>query len=234
VYLDGSASALINPGSHNVTVFGYDNSNGASTLFGGSGSHMVVDASGLYFGGSAGGNQMYSSTVAGSATLRAGSSKGTDSDFLAAGGSGQTLDAGAGNALLLATKAFDATGGSTFIVGAQATVVGYELGGNKFRISGKHDTSFDGRDPNAVGTQLGNQYFDLGTTGGQMFVNDFTTGLDTFQVSSNFTITFFQAELFSGKFELTQLAVAGGATYLFFDSTPDGQDIFNSDVTKVV
>lgn len=234
VYLDGSASALINPGSHNVTVIGFDDNNGASTLFGGSGSHLVVDAAGMFIGGSAGGNQMYSSTVAGSATLRAGSSASTASDFLAAAGSGQTLDAGAGNVLMAATKVFDATGGSTFIVAAKATVTGYELGGNTFRISGNADgSSFDGGDAAAEGDRVGNQYFDLGTTASNIFVRDFFTGLDTFQVMGDFTVNYFSAETLGGDEELTVLQVTGGATYLFFDATPDGQDIFESDVTKI-
>ena len=237
VALEGAGSALINPGSHNSTVVGDpDGGTGAATLFGGSGSHLVGYGQGLFIGGSAGGNQMFSSTVAGSATLRAGSSASSKADLLAAGGKGQVLDAGAGNATLIATADFGATGGSTFIIGA-ATVnaTGFDLGGNTFNVSGGNHTQtfIDGRDTTAEGTQLGNQYFDLGTTGGTVVVTDFITGLDTFQVTQNFNIFFF-AQSETQETETTILVLDGGATYAFFDATADGvQDIFNTDVTKV-
>jgi hypothetical protein len=226
VALEGSGSALINPGSHKSIVFGDpDGGLGAATLFGGSGSHEVYYGQGLFIGGSAGGNIMFSSTVAGSATLRAGSSATSKADLLAAGGEGQVLDAGAGNATLIATADFGATGGSTFIIGAaKVNATGFDLGGNTFNVSGgaHSETFIDGRDTDAEGT-----------TGGTVLVSDFISGLDTFQVTKDFNIFFF-AQSETQETETTLLVVTGGATYAFFDASADGvQDIFNTDVTKV-
>jgi hypothetical protein len=95
------ATAFINPGSSNVTVFGAGGV-GSTTVFGGStpftGRLNVTDGTGLFQGGSLGSNIMGSSSVGGTTLIGGGSndvlsSKGVG-DFVKAGGIGvSTLDA---------------------------------------------------------------------------------------------------------------------------------------------
>jgi len=224
--------AVINPGAANATIIG--NLNSSATLFGGSGSVTVGGVAGNFTGGSAGGNIMFSSTVSGSSTLVGGAGVGAPGDALAAQGAGQTLVAGIGNTTLAAVTALGATGGSTFNVGAGiSTVFGFEGGGSTVNFGGSGISQVLGRNGALFGAA--NIYNDLGT-GGQVTILDFTTGLDQLTVKGDFSITFFElgAPGNSTGSEVTLLQVSGGASYTFFDSTPDGvANIFASDVTKI-
>ncbi len=226
-------SAVINPGAARTTIIG--DVGASATLFGGTGSVTVNGVAGSFTGGSAGGNQMFSSTVSGSTTLTGGAAVGAPGDSLGARGANQTLIAGNGNATLAAVQALGATGGSTFNVGTgTSTVFGFEGGGSTVNVGGTGITQVLGR--NGALTGDANSYNDLGTGSGQVTIHDFTTGLDTLSVKGDFTITFFaidDAANTTGS-EVTLLQVVGGASYTFFDSTPDGvANISASDVTKI-
>ena len=238
-------SALINPGAANVTVVGGLSSTGGPTgadyggrvtLFGGSGSAVIADGQGEFTGGTAGNNTMFSSTVAGSATLTGGGT----GDLLVAQGSGQLVIAGAGNETLYARSAHG-DGANTFIVGnGFTTVFGGGQGGNTYIFSGLGAAEVDGRNEAAAGTASQNTYFNFDvdgndSTGGTFFISDFQTGKDVLQISKNdsATVTFFtpgQSGSPMGSIGGTQVKVSSGATYNFFDSK---QDIFSSDIQKV-
>lgn len=237
----GAGSAIINPGRSNVTVVGNATDlGGRTTLFGGSGSVVIANGQGVFNGGAAGGNVMFSSTVAGSATLQGGGAAasgtipGSPGDFLIARGESQLLIAGAGNATLFARGA-DATGGHTFIGGAGfSTIFGHGQGGNTFLFAGAGSALVDARD--GTGTATTNIFSDFALPGGTHFISDFVTGVDEFQLSSDFTLTFFAAGVGNpfgdtSTDAVTQLTLGNGTTYYFFDTNNDGvQDVFQSDI----
>jgi len=100
-----TGNAFINGNGSNVFVF--PTGTGVSaTLFGGSGTDIVIGASGDYQGGTAGGNVMYGGTAANSTTLMGGG----NNDVLVSQSTGTQLIAGAGNENLFALAA-----GTTFM-----------------------------------------------------------------------------------------------------------------------
>ena len=242
-----NGSAIINPGAANVTVVGGlsqstvtgTDHGGRVTLFGGTGSVTVNDGQGVFTGGSAGNNVMFTSTVAGSATLTGGG----NGDFLAALGSGQRIIAGAGNSTLWGR---DATGPNTFIVGnsVQTTVFGGGQGGNTYIFSGLGAAEVDGRNEAAPGVASTNTYFNLdvdgnATMGGTFFIADFLTGVDKLQIDfdDSATVTYFApgaAGSPMGTIGGTQVIVSSGATYNFFESGALGQDIFVQDIISEI
>lgn len=244
---NAAGSAIINPGAANVTVVGNATDlGGRTTLFGGSGSVVVANGQGSFTGGAAGGNVMFSSTVAGSATLQGGGAAasgtipGTPGDFLIASGQNQLLIAGAGNATLFARGA-DATGGSTFLGGAGfSTVFGFGQGGNTYLFAGAGSALVDSRDESAGGPASTNIFQDFAQPGGTHFISDFATGVDQFQLTGDFTLNFFAANQVGNPFgdtsadAVTELLLANGTKYYFFDTNSDGvQDVNVSDITKL-
>jgi len=242
-----TGSAVINPGAANVTVAGtVGDLGGRATLFAGSGSALVADGRGSFTGGSAGGNIMFASTVAGSATLQgggfaaSGTVPGSPGDLLIGRGQQQLLIAGAGNATLFARDALS-TGASTFLAGAGfSTVFGHGQGGNTYLFSGAGSALVEGRDEAAAGPAFANTYQDFAQPGGTHFVTDFVTGTDKFLASSDFTLTFFGAGDAANPFgvnateAVTKLSLVNGTTYFFFDTNKDGmQDINTGDITKL-
>lgn len=240
--------AVINPGAANVTVVGAVSAvkgsptgvdyGGAATLFGGTGSVVVSGGQGVFTGGLAGNNLMFTSTVAGSATLTGGGS----GDLVIAQGSGQLLIAGAGNETLYA-RAANSTGANTFFAGnGFTTVFGGQQGGNTYVFSGLGASEVDGRDEAAAGVASQNTYLNVdvdgnAATGGTHFIGDFLTGVDTLQISTADTavVTYFAPGASGspmGTIGGTQVLVSSGATYNFFESGALGQDIFDSDITK--
>ncbi len=225
-----NAQAIINPGAANVVVL--SDNDGAATLFGGTGSATVYGVRGVLTGGSAGDNDMVTSTVSGSTTLIGGAAVGAPADFLVAQGRGNTLQNGAGDGVMVSVAKFDATGGNIFNLGTGQATVFSAFGGNTFNFAGdggaQIQTRLDGATNNAHG------FFDFGGTG-DYNVDGFVTDLDTFSVGANFTIDFFAAGSPDGDAtqDVTILSITGGATYFFFDDTPDGiADIKSSDVTN--
>ncbi len=220
------AKAVINPGAANVVILG--DSDGSATLFGGTGSATVGGVSGVFTGGSAGDNLMFSSTVTGSTTLIGGASATVPGDFLIAQGQGQTLIAGAGNATLVGDGDIGATGGQIFNLGAgQATVFAFEQGGNTFNFNGDGGAQVVSR---TAGTSVANQFFDFGGTG-DYSIDNFVSGLDTFSVGEVFSIAFLTAAENNGS-EVTIVNILNGASYFFFDDTNNGiADIQSSDIT---
>ena len=222
-----SASAIINPGAANVLILG--DADGSATLFGGTGSATVGGVKGMFTGGSAGDNDMITSTVSGSTTMIGGAAVGAPADFLLAQGSGNTLQNGAGDGLLISLDgAFGATGGNIFNLGSGEATVFSAFGGNTFNFTGdggaQVQTRFDGS------TTTANRFFDFGGTG-DYSIDGFITDVDTIELGDVFTIGFVAAETPSGQ-DVTILNVLNGATYFFFDDTPDGvADIKESDVT---
>lgn len=221
------ASAIINPGAAKVLIL--SDTDGSATLFGGTGSATVGGVRGMFTGGSAGDNDMITSTVSGSTTLIGGAAAGAPADFLVAQGSNNTLQNGAGDGLLISLDGdFGATGGNIFNLGSGQATVFSAFGGNTFNFTGdggaQVQTRFDGA---ATGV---NRFFDFGGTG-DYSVDGFVTDLDTFSVGDVFTIGFVAAPTPQDQ-DVTILNVLNGATYFFFDDTPDGvADIKESDVT---
>jgi hypothetical protein len=232
-----SAQAIINPGAANVVVL--SDNDGAATLFGGTGSATVYGVRGVLTGGSAGGNVMLTSTVNGSTTLIGGAAVGAPGDFLVAQGSGNTLQNGAGDGIMVSVPQiagadidFAATGGNIFNLGTGQATVFSAFGGNTFNFAGDGGAQIQTRLNG--GTKNANGFFDFGGTG-DYNVDGFVTDLDTFSVGANFTIDFLAAGSPDGDAtqDVTILSITGGATYFFFDDTPDGiADIKSSDVTN--
>lgn len=231
-----NAQAIINPGAANVVVLSAND--GAATLFGGTGSATVSGVRGVLTGGSAGDNVMVTSTVSGSTTLIGGAAFGAPRDFMVAQGSGNTLQNGAGDGIMVSVPKvngtfddFDATGGNIFNLGTGQATVFSAFGGNTFNFNGDGGalvlTRFDEATTNA------NLFFDFGGKG-DYSVTGFVTDLDTFSVGEVFSIGFFAAGSPDGvdSYDVTILNILGGATYFFYDDTPDGiADIKSSDVT---
>ena len=221
------AQAIINPGASKVIILG--DADGAATLFGGTGSATVGGVKGMFTGGSAGDNDMITSTVSGSTTLIGGAAVGAQADFLVAQGSGQTIQNGEGESLIISLNGlFGATGGNIFNLGTGEATVFSAFGGNTFNFNGdggaQVQTRFD------LSTTNANRFFDFGGVG-DYSVDGFITDLDTFEVGAVFSIGFVAAETPSGQ-DVTILNILNGATYFFFDDTPDGvADIKDSDIT---
>jgi hypothetical protein len=243
---DEKANMIVNPGQANATLIGANKVGaGATTLFGGTGSVVVSDGQGIYTGGSAGDNLMFTGTVPGSATLTGGGT----GDLLFAAGADQLLIAGGGASTLLGRWVEEtskdpgvfveqSTGGHRFLVGAGfTTVFGAQSGGNTFLFAGLGSALVEGRDEDAEG-QAQNTYFDFTAFGGTHLISDFQAGLDKLQYAgtADATIEFFTAgssELF-GAAAGTRVITPGGTTFLFFDTGSDGiQDITASDIVKL-
>jgi hypothetical protein len=232
---NGAGSGIINPGGANVTIVGNSaDLGGRTTLFGGTGSVVVSNGQGEFTGSTAGKNLMFSSTVAGSATLTGGGS----GDQLFALGKGQQLIAGAGSETLVGRNEFT-TGPSTYIVGnGFATVFGGTQGGNLYLFSGLGSGLIDGRDETAGGPIVRNTYQEFGSNpGGTHLIGDFVTGTDVLVTNgSDFAVTFFTAGQGGSPFGAnagTEVKLTNGTTYLFFDTGSDGkQDIFAADIFK--
>jgi hypothetical protein len=221
------AQAIINPGASKVLILG--DADGSATLFGGTGSATVGGVRGMFTGGSAGDNDMITSTVSGSTTLIGGAAVGATADFLVAQGSGQTIQNGEGESLIISLDGpFGATGGNIFNLGTGEATVFSAFGGNSFNFNGdggaQVQTRFDSSTTNA------NRFFDFGGIG-DYSIDGFITDLDTFEVGAVFSIGFVPAENPSGQ-DVTILNILNGATYFFFDDTPDGvADIKDTDIT---
>ena len=228
-------SAFVQVGNANVTVVGNaTNLGGRSTVLGGAGKLTVASGQGEFTGGKAGGNLMFTSTVAGSATLIGGGS----GDQLFAMGSGNLLIAGAGNETLSARN--PGAGDNRFVVGnGFTTVFGAGQGGNTYFFSGLGSGLIEGRDEAAAGPATQNTYQDLNSPGGIHLVGDFLTGVDQLLIPTGTTavVSFFTAGQSGSPFGSaagTEVKVSTGTTYQFFDTSADGkQDIFSSDI-KVV
>ena len=248
---DDKANMIVNPGAANVTVIGANKVGaGATTLFAGTGSHVVSDGQGEYTGGSAGKNLMFTGTVPGSATLTGGGA----GDLMYAAGSNQLLIAGGGASTMIGrwqeetldsngngTGVFveQSTGGHRFLVGAGfTTVFGAQAGGNTFLFAGLGSGAIEGRDE-SFGGQAQNTYFDFTAFGGTHLVFDFQTGLDKLQYfgSTDATIEFFAASAQNSPFGTeagTRVVTPTGTTFLFFDTGSDGvQDINTTDFIKL-
>lgn len=232
----GAGSGVINPGNGNVTVVGNATDlGGRTTLFGGANAVVVSNGQGEFTGGTAGNNMMFSSTVAGSATLTGGGSN----DLLYSLGKDNLLIAGAGSETLVARSAIS-NEANRFIVGnGFATVFGGGQGGNTYYFSGLGSGLIDGRDETAPGVATQNTYQEFGSNpGGTHLIGDFVTGVDKLITNgSDFTVKFFTAGETGSPFGSaagTQVLLANGTTYDFFDTGSDGkQDIFASDISKV-
>ena len=241
----GTSAAIINPGAAKVTVFGgtfdtttktFNTNGGKVTLFGGTGSSTVINGQGAFTGGTAGNNLMFTSTVAGSATLTGGGT----GDRLFGMGKGDLFIAGAGSSTISARNPGAAD--NTFIVGnGFTTVFGAGQGGNTYLFSGLGSGLIDGRDETASGKAFQNTYAEFGTNGGGFhLIGDFVTGTDKLLIGANMTaaVTFFTAGQGSSPFGVvagTQVKLSSGTTYSFFDTNSDGkQDIFQSDILKIL
>lgn len=222
-----NAQAIINPGAAKVLIL--SDTDGSATLFGGTGSATVGGVRGMFTGGSAGDNDMITSTVSGSTTLIGGAAVGAPGDFLTAQGSDNTLQNGAGDGTLISLGGgYGATGGNIFNLGTGQSTVFSAFGGNTFNFNGdggaQVQTRFDGA---TTGT---NRFFDFGGTG-DYSIDGFVSGQDTFSVGQVFSIGFFDAANNNGT-EVTILNILGGASYFFYDDTKNGiPDIKASDIT---
>lgn len=220
------ATAIINPGAANVTLVGAGAA--AATLFGGSGSVLSFGVTGLINGGAAGDNELYTDGK-GATTVIGGSTKGAPADNFYAQGEGNTHIAGATDANMYGLQEFGASGGNIFNVGAgNATVFGFNVGGNTFNFQGDGGGAIVARFGAAPGSEVANRYFDFGGTG-DWNVDEFKTGLDTFEVGTVFSIGYVAGDV--NNQEVTILNILNGATYFFFDTNDGVQNIFDSDVT---
>lgn len=243
-YLAIGGAGIINPAGLNTTVFG-NVGNGKVTVFGGNGPGgatapaftgklTVVEGQGYFAAGSAGGSQLFSSTVAGSATLQGGG----DGDLLFSMGAGQFLIAGAGSETLTGFNVAASVGGSIFQSGSgNATMFGNSGGGNTFAL-GAGLTLVDGRNEAVLGGAVGNaNTFYAVAAGGGTGVSDFISGLDTFNLTLTTTVTgetlssltFYTAGESGSPFGAgsgTRMILSGGTTVDFF-----GTEVKNTDLT---
>lgn len=243
-YLAIGGAGVINPGSANTTVFG-NVGNGKVTVFGGAGPGgasapaftgklTVVEGQGYFAAGTAGGSQLFSSTVSGSATLQGGG----DGDLLFSMGSGQFLIAGAGSETLTGFNVAASVGGSIFQSGGgNATMFGNSGGGNSFAL-GAGLTLVDGRNEAVLGGAVGNaNIFYSVANGGGTGVSDFISGLDTFDLTltkavtgqTQTSLTYYQAGEAQSPFGAdsgTRLVLSGGTIVDFF-----GTKVVQSDIT---
>lgn len=232
-YLALGGAALINPGNANVTVFGNVGA-GRASVFGSplsTGKLTVVDGQGEFKGGGAGGNLMFTSTVAGSATLIGGGAN----DLLVSQGANQVLIAGAGASTLTGRFIDESVGGSTFFgSGDRATIFGNTGGGNTFFFS-NGITEVDGRDEAKDVGPLSQNTYGVAAAGGTHFVADFVSGTDKL-ISGGATVNieFFAAGQTGSPFigaAGTRVTLSGGTTIFFNDTGKDGvQDFKASDI----
>jgi hypothetical protein len=246
-YLAIGGKGIINPGAANVTVFG-NVGGGTATVFGGTGpvgtdpapeftgKLTVVEGSGFFQGGTGGGNLLFSSTVAGSATLVGGG----DGDQLFSMGANQFLLAGAGSSTLTGFNVDATVGGSIFQSGGgNATIFGNTGGGNTFAIGGGL-TAIDGRDEAAItaagATAQANTFYVVAAAGGGAGVGDFVSGLDTFNLTLTTSVTgqtlssleFFAAGASGSPFGDeggTRMTLSGGTIVDFFGTAVKATDI---------
>jgi serralysin len=176
-------SAMVNPGSANVTVFGGTSGGsvsvfGANSLAGGTGALSVFGGSGYFVGGSAGPNVMTTSTIAGATTLIGGAGN----DSLYGLGAGDILRSTSGKDLMASYSS-----GDTLIAGTgTATMYGANTGNNTFVFDGAGTSSAYGAYGNT--TIPANLYTDS-VGGGTITINDFRSGTDKFHIADGATIT---------------------------------------------
>ncbi|MCX7384699.1 MAG: hypothetical protein NT133_25515 [Alphaproteobacteria bacterium] len=191
IYIPDGGRGQIAPGAGNVIVLAGNGGN--ETLYGGSatiggvalnadpfsGSATVFAGSGWFQGGSAGGNNMQTSTIPGAATLIGGG----NGDVLQANAAGDLLIAGPGSAVLFASDS--ATGGVTFVTGSGVTTVIGAVGGNNVIEFGTGASTVYGQhNVGGPGGLTGNTYFDA-FAGGSNTIGDFLPGFDVFDVSAS-------------------------------------------------
>jgi hypothetical protein len=249
-HLAMGGGAFINPGAGSATVFGNLGS-GTTTVFGGTldgqtapaftGSLLVLEGRGVFFGGSAGGNVMTTATVAGAATLMGGGA----GDVLLSNGAGNVLRAGAGNATLSGFGAAATVGGSSYFSGAGgAAMFGNSGGGNSFGL-GVGNAQVDGRNEAAIsaaglGQGAANTFFVTAPGGGAHVVADFLPGLDRFDMAATTKqggqtlsgLSFFAADDASAGNPFagtgiggTVMVLSGGTAVFFFDAKVTASDI---------
>jgi len=203
VYIPDGGSSFINPGAGNVVVIA--GSGGSETVFGGSmtigGVPMTADAftgtatvfagTGYFQGGSAGGNNMQTSTLPGAATLVGGG----NGDVLNANAPGDLLIAGPGNAVLFAAQT--TSQGDTFITGSGATtVLGAAGGNNTIELGSGTSTVYGQHNTGGSGSVSGNRYL-IEAAGGTHMIADYLPGFDVLDFADSvghpslLTVTFF-------------------------------------------
>ena len=198
-YLAIGGSAYVNPTDGDVTVFG-NVGEGTVTVFGGikpiieggrivgakdlgpdfTGKLTVVNGRGMFYGGSGGGNLMFTDTIDGAATLVGGG----NGDLLFSQGAGAYLVAGAGSETLSGFSNSATVGGATFFSGSgNATVFGNSGGGNIFGL-GDGLTLVDGRNEARIAADnwgsTSNSFFVTARQGGGIGISDFDPGFDVF------------------------------------------------------
>lgn len=240
------ASVFINPGAGNVTVFGTGGA-GTATVFGGSsvntftGTLTVVDGTGYFQAGTAGGNNLGSSTV-GSTTLIGGGGK----DVLTAKGVKDVLVAGAGTATLDGSHSaggdsfFSSSSGTSLMYGGDfngdtfytntSTVVGTGFTGSFINLHTGPNSQLRGLNNNVAGTvavgfsQNGANFATIG---------DFVSGVDklvlnTAITGSNYTLTSGTLVGSTGPIAYTNVQTTNGSLITVYNAT-----LTNSDITKV-
>jgi len=184
-----SGNAFINGNGSNVVVFPTGGTAVAATLFGGSGTDVVISANGLLEGGSAGNNLIYGGLSPGSTTIVGG---GND-DNLVGQTAGTLIKAGPQGEFL-----FGLSNGITFqgFSGVQAagiqTLMDGTTGGDTFITGNASDGSGStpgGTNIFATDTNGGNLFQEgvvnsgVGTNANSATINGFTSGTDTISLS---------------------------------------------------
>ncbi len=192
-YIPTGGNAAINPFAENVVVL--DNGvRGSTTLFGGSASATVFGGTGSFTGGSAGGNSLITSTLAGGATLIGGGT----GDQLTSFGVGDVLIAGSGNetlvgangGALLGSTVLSAAGGSQFVLGSGNDVVFGDINGSDTISTGTGSATINLGHGSTVGqASIINEV----GVGGSATINGFFTGPfanhDNFVLANGVTAT---------------------------------------------
>lgn len=241
-----SASAFINPGAANVTVFGAGGG-GSETVFGGastntfSGMLTVTDGTGYFQGGTAGNNTMGSSSI-GSTTLIGGgngdvlSAKGVK-DVLVAGGGSSTLDgshstggdsfwaSSTGSSLMYGG---DSQGDTFYINNSTAQGVGFT--GSFIDLHTGPNSQLRGLNSNVAST-VNVGFANAGAN--YATVGDFVTGLDklvlnTAITGANYTLS--NGTMGNGTTQIaySTLQTSNGSLVTFYNAT-----ITNNDIVKV-
>ena len=220
IYIPDHGAGQIAPGAGNVIILAGNGGN--ETLYGGSatvsgvvlsadaftGSATVFAGSGWLHGGSAGGNNMQTSTIPGAATLIGGG----NGDVLQANAAGDLLIAGSGTEVLFASAA--ATGGDTFITGSGATTVIGALGGlNVIKFGSGTSTVYGQHNVGGPGGLTGNTYFDA-ASGGSHVIGDFLSGFDVFDLTLSAGQPTVQSLTFYASPEASPFAQAGSQAVL--------------------
>jgi hypothetical protein len=167
--------AVINPGAANILILA--GGSGTETLNAGTGSVTVSSGpKGIFYGGSAGGNLLQSSTVAGSTTLFGGGS----GDQLFAFASRTVLNAGPGNETF-ATNGAASVSGVIFNLGGEASSSSDTLYGS----AGGADTVGLGAGTNAVNLYgAGAHSVSLAAAAGTDTLTGFKPGHDIFKLGT--------------------------------------------------